>query len=145
MTRIQAMTAALALLGTAASAAVADAPETVSLKDFTASVSSESDACRLELGRGEMKASFVLPLPVPCALHTGADGKPRTLTRGDDLFFLVESSKAVADGSKDCDTHIQAVRLDRYGADLAPHVERVAACLPMDWDDAVFLSMFPVQ
>lgn len=136
---------ALACVMTACAAAWADGDGPYALGDFSASVEAGDGACQLRLARGESVATYRLALPSPCALHLAADGSPRVVKRGDGLFFLIESSTPPSAGSLDCDTRIQAVRLDGFGADLAPVVERVAACPPMDWDDAVFLSQFPVK
>lgn len=125
------------------SAAAGDAAGAVPIGEFFVAVEAQAGKCMLRVARGETAAAFSLPLPAPCGLHATAGGAPRVVARGKDIFFLVESSTPAEAG--DCDTRIQAVRLDRYGADLAPRVERVAACSPFEWDEAVFLSMFPVE
>ncbi len=102
-------------------------------------LSLENGAAGCALIAGEAKA-LPIKLPAGCAFHTDANGAVRSMAKDGGIVVLIETSAAAGPGSKDCDTRVEAVLIRDGGAKPSGAISRVAACTPMQWDDAMFLG-----
>ena len=82
-----------------------------------------------------------LKLPWPCQFHTNQSGQPRIVRSGKFEYLLVEASTPVAN-SRDCTTHLRAVRAHRGKWQISPSQDTVASCPPFQWDSMVFTALF---
>lgn len=82
-----------------------------------------------------------LNLPWPCQFHLDKSGQPRIIRSGKFEYLMVESSKPLAN-SRDCETHLRAVRAMGQRWKISDAQDRVAACPPFQWDNMVFSGLF---
>ena len=88
-------------------------------------------------GRG---APIATGIPWPCAFHTDSKGSVRTFRRKAYTYALMESSRA--ENPKDCETHVQSVRISSTKVQISPHHDRLASCPPFQWDNILFTELF---
>jgi hypothetical protein len=82
-----------------------------------------------------------LNLPWPCQFHLDQSGQPRIVRNGKFEYLLVEASTPLAN-SRDCDTHLRAVRAKGGHWQVSEYQDKVTACPPFQWDSAVFSGLF---
>ena len=84
-----------------------------------------------------------LDIPWSCNFHTNNLGNVRTVEEADYIYILVESSKKVELlSSDDCETYIQSIRIKGKSVEISQHKDRVASCIPFQWDSNVFKGLF---
>lgn len=85
----------------------------------------------------------VLGIPWPCHFHVDSAGTVRTVRSKGQVYVLVESSKPAAEpASNDCETFLQAIRVQGNAVEISPHHDRVASCPPFQWDTFLFRALF---
>ena len=58
-------------------------------------------------------------------------------------FSRVSRPRAAAEpASNDCETFLQAVRVQGNAVEISPHHDRVASCPPFQWDTVLFRELF---
>ena len=82
-----------------------------------------------------------LNLPWPCQFHLDKSGQPRVVRIGQFDYLLVEASTPLAN-SRDCDTHLRAVRAKGRTWQISEYQDKVASCPPFQWDRMVFSGLF---
>lgn len=98
--------------------------------------------CRLTY-RGAGKTGAVdFDFPLPCQFNRNAAGEVRVVQTGKNRTLLVESSRP-ADPStrlsaKDCATFVRGVIVTPKDIRLSAQTQKVAQCLPADWDATMF-------
>ena len=112
------------------------------LGEMTLVVQSERDACRLIALSETGDQILRLGMSGLCRFHRTPDGDLRSVDSPLGPVVLVETSAPMPDGSGDCRTSVQAVRLTDAGAEAAPSPALVASCLPFQWDEVMFLGVF---
>ncbi len=118
----------------------------------TLTLRSRSGMCELQSspadGRAEAQ-SITLRIPWPCDFHRNPAGRLRVHRSGQSAYVLVQSSKPRETPGLErervatlgCETQLQSLRIDG-GVSASPHIERVAACPPFQWDAFVFTALF---
>jgi hypothetical protein len=136
------MQKALACILALLSASAAWAQDRAVVRDLSMALLPDNNACRLVQMAGDQDQIIRLPLAGLCSFHRDASGAVRVMDADAGPIFLVETSIPLIDSPGDCDTRVLAIRLTANGAQAAPTPARVAACLPFEWDDAMFLGAF---
>lgn len=136
------MRGAVAVLTALMIAGQASANDRAEAAGMTLVLQSERDACRL-IALSET-GDEILRLGVAglCSFHRDSDGVLRTVTSPVGPVLLIETSVPMPNGSGDCRTSVQAVRLTEAGPEAAPSPALVASCLPFQWDEVMFLGVF---
>jgi hypothetical protein len=99
-----------------------------------------SGRCRLGYGNPDVKW-ISLDILWPCEFHVGLDGQLRTKSRKGKIL-LVQHATSNPELPGDCDTQVQAIRVDSNRVEASKSASRVAACPPFQWDDAMFFGLF---
>jgi hypothetical protein len=120
----------------------AQAEDRAALQDSVFVLVPDRTACRLVQMAPAADVILRLPLAGLCTFHRDPAGALRVMDTPEGPVFLIETSHPVDGAATDCDTAVLAVRMTAGGPVLAPQPSRVAACLPFQWDDVMFLGAF---
>ena len=98
--------------------------------------------CRLTYEGAGKTGAVDFDFPLPCQFNRNAAGEVRVVRTGKNRTLLVESSRpadpATRLSANDCATLVRGVIVTPKDIRLSAQTQKVAQCLPADWDETMF-------
>mgnify|MGYP000877275788 CR=1 FL=1 len=98
--------------------------------------------CRLAYEGAGKTGAVDFDFPLPCQFNRNAAGEVRVVRTGKNRTLLVESSRpadpATRLSANDCATLVRGVIVTPKDIRLSAQTQKVAQCLPADWDETMF-------
>jgi len=98
--------------------------------------------CRLTYESADKTGTVELDFPLPRPFNRNATGEARVVRTGKSQTLLVESSRpadpATRLSANECITFVRGVIVTPTDLRLSAQTQKVAQCLPADWDEKMF-------
>ncbi|MDB5559712.1 MAG: hypothetical protein JWQ36_2646 [Enterovirga sp.] len=105
-------------------------------------LSASSGSCQLQWTTQGGAGDLELGLPQPCQFHRDRNGAIRIRSVGSAEHVLVESVTRSPESPGQCVTQIRGIAVAAGAVAASPHVSKVAACPPVQWDEKMFIGLF---
>lgn len=113
-----------------------------SVQGVSLSLTPVKGMCQLTAKKGEATHTQPLNMQWPCAFHLDLSSEVRIKKSGVASYVIVESFKRQDEPSKDCQTSLKSVKIQKSKAEVSKNTAQVASCPPFQWDSYVFTELF---
>lgn len=114
----------------------------VHVHGLSLALSETQGMCQLTSKKGKNIHTQPLDMQWPCAFHLDLASAVRIQKSGTASYIIVESVKRNEASSKDCQTSLKSVRIQKSKAEVSKSTAQVTSCPPFQWDSYVFTELF---